>query len=315
MREHSFLPRIVTALTIGAFCAAASTTYGCDASPRISEQSCRLYIEARNARSDRCGTATFPDAEGRGATWCSFAYSSPGVEVEAIDFVGCANELRLLACDQGEADAPGCKKLTSARGSLPVGEPCAMSRQCATGYCEGADESPPHWQGARVGCGTCATRKRQGEACLGSRCEEGLICLETSKGKDTCIPWTKAFEGDACFAKKFYVTKQPSVAVCASGLTCADDSGDRNSEVGHCVREAFLGDPCTDDCAWPELFCDDDHRCKHTKELPPIPPYGGYHPTEQVGTGEVCDYNHSCKSYLECNAQGTCQPIDPRTCQ
>jgi len=207
-----------------------------------------------------------PGATAIGSTW------TPG----ALE--GCARAFEAQTCEEYlngylSGEAPPACALT---GSTPIGSPCAVDAQCASGFCEDV---------AANACGVCATRSPVAGACASpADCEQkGLTCVGGS-----CVPL--AVFGAECDESH----------PCQPLLYC--------SPSGMCVARLGVGGTCNpnvneDACDLiVSLTCNLDSACVEAT----IAPIGAACGRSATGSVTVCEASGTCLTPGG-STQGTCQ--------
>lgn len=233
----------------------------------------------------------------------------------------CLDEVRALGCDVATAAEPAsCRE--RAVGTIPLGEPCSLSEECAgDAYCNGAScpEEP----------GTCTARHAVGEDCSSDEhCREGLDCdregvcrapanmsggscggasglscpldeacvITSSDGTGTCRPYRELLTrslGEAC---------DPSTYdLCSPELSCARVSASGGLPSFECVAVASSGASCF--FAIPDM-CPAGEHCT-------ADPLSGMEGTCQAlpQANEPCGSDGACAAGLQCRTVG-----DARLC-
>jgi hypothetical protein len=164
-------------------------------------------------------------ADQRMLRYLSWLVSLPDTGLSSEHMRACADAAQRQSCEEFLSARTPTPVECQTAGLRAVGEPCADSEQCTTGYCTAVD----------YGCGTCTPLPKPGDPC--SRNEhcgegEGLVCSEGGTCKQT------AAEGAQCG------DQQP----CDRLFDCVQ---------GTCMRkQTAVGDPCGPDAGTPSPWCD-----------------------------------------------------------
>jgi hypothetical protein len=260
------------------------------------------YADAMCSRYARCGVVVSA-AACRDSFRLSFATIQHSVEEGRIAYDGaavasCLAGLAAAACDvtseSSRVDPAACAQ--AIRGTVPDGQTCHASNECASESCD--------LTACSDGCctGTCDPTVAEaaiGQPCSASDCVEGAFC----DASETCAALLPA--GRPCAVDdwcSYGLSCVDDVCVdsanrgdaCAAGTEC-HDLGDRCDGAMRCVARSGLGGGCGDagfdgvfDCQAP-LVCDTASR---TCEDPPT-------------IGQPCQT--SCAAGAFCNAGRTCE--------
>ncbi len=195
-----------------------------------------------------------------------------GAEPNPSKLDECMDALKNSDCDVNLDAIPACRQIFT--GTVANGQPCSLSAQCASGYCDLSNACP----------GTCAPTKASGEECSSNEeCDLGLICTDS----DTCgQPPAKKNQGDACEYDD----------ECKYGLYCLIN--DFQNNTGTCQPWLGEGDDCENDQT--EMVCGPGLACSSET--------GTCQTVTVVGEGQACDETHECNisQRLVCGPQETC---------
>lgn len=155
----------------------------------------------------------------RAVPGCTSFTSAPGSNVTGDQIEACANAVKNATCDQvlngGVSALPAC----DLKGTLDNGKPCAQGLQCSSGFCPIGDN----------GCGTCAPRTKDGDACISGNCSDGQTCVTSAGagGGGSSVCRATVADGQSC---------GESGAPCKSGSSCVS---------GLCTKNLASGAACT----------------------------------------------------------------------
>ncbi|HET7505039.1 MAG TPA: hypothetical protein VFK02_28670 [Kofleriaceae bacterium] len=198
------------------------------------------------------------------------------IEFDSASARACFDALAGRSCDLTSRDSrvepEAC--ITVFRGTRHDGESCALDDECRSAFCD--------VDACEMACctGTCLgddlpPPARDGEACAGAPCSDGLYCDQLTA---TCAALRPA--GETCL----------SSVECDYGLDCDLDGGT-------CVPLPRLGDACTGTCR------DEGTTCSPAS-----------HTCVEVGlVGDPCSTSSDCSPLYRCDATGRCTaglPLD-----
>lgn len=270
-------------------------------------------------------------------SYCSMKFDLPGYTFGASTLAACGERLPTLSCEDiyDREAIPECAAL-EAKGTLANGAPCATGNQCASGACVGGVIDVDTMK-----CGTCGEAVGVGSSCENEPCEQGSLCVGGNVGEATCVPELAegaSCEGDVGYCRlplvcdsstkrcrKGQGTGSPCSASepCAIALNCID---------GSCKLPGRLGDVCErDDSCGSSFVCDGaTKRCVDGRNIAngdDCDPFGQARCVEGatcqdgicvsvLAPGAPCSPNGTpCREYHYCGANGTCEPINPASCQ
>jgi hypothetical protein len=196
------------------------------------------------------------------------------------------------------------------RGNRPTNVACALSVECASGFCAIS---------ALGQCGSCQPFARNGEDCTQSICENGTDCFDVGGGQALCLP-NNLQESAQCGTVQTGVcggllqcVGAMAPGTCqrpaANGATCDPQTAtgpDCNiymnqacnvaagQMTGMCAAATFVG-PGTA-CGTGTAFCNSQGRCDQATMMCAAWP----------GAGQTC-FQGACADDLYCDQQGTCR--------
>jgi hypothetical protein len=234
------------------------------------DEECRPIGRGRSHKMD-------DECEEMRVRYCELEGKLPGAPPPQEGRAACASALESLSCREYMSDklVPEC----DLRGSLKAGEPCTLSGQCRSGWCDRAFGKL---------CGECASPPQEGESCLHYTCSIGLRC----DAKGVCRK--PVARGASCH----YDTD------CTSPLVCVRPGFDD----GKCDDPRHEGESCRD------IFGDTTapapspsptdagsaaglmvwHACDHTLDLECIHGVCGYSKLKEPG--DACEKFDRCRN-------------------
>jgi hypothetical protein len=268
----------------------------------LQDAACRDYITAWCDRHLECGIF---DQEQRddcmtAVDSCPDRFFSRGSGYTLESLGACSVSWHTFECEELRQGLPDCIEL----GTLPAGESCGYTTQCASGLCSVLDGE----------CGVCLDIVEPGSPCGGSRqCPSSYLC---AFGRCQQLQWYNAEDSLADGSPCNYDGR-------CRGVCAPSESGDR------CVPVPALGEPCAPEgpvlgahrCGL-NAYCDADQICRarpaadQTCATGSLPCSGGLYCDSDDGLapgtcrawielGEPCDpardnAKFACREFAQC---------------
>ena len=305
---------------LGLLCALGSLELGCasratDDGPLSLADACRALKQEECSAFLRCSPehfgSRFPDLAtclSTGTAACVEHSSAPGSTVTPGQVAACTAARSRSGCDGVLRDQfrvalpqePACVWL----GTLPDGEACIDSSQCAAGTCSFYNNDA---------CGTCLTQE-DGSCLLSSECLPGSRCvaercLVAGLAGEACTPETPCQAALSCRGGQCESPGQ-------TGAPCGTDDTGRcaadffcNQQSGLCEHSVLATAPgsCGVTESGSNVLCPAGFRCG------PVGDMGEFRCLAVGGPGDLCTFDTDCGGGLEC-AESTCQAQKAAQC-